>query len=111
MFKKDDTTKPRMELLDPNYLLGVAKVLTFGAVKYDDNNWKKATIEDIERIKGAMLRHQMAYMNGEMYDPETGLNHMYHVGCNAMFLSYFDMQDGDHPNQSHIVYDDDGSTD
>ncbi len=101
-FKKADTDKPRMELLDPNYMLGVAQVLTFGAKKYDAYNWQKATVEDIERIKGAMLRHQMAYMNGEMCDPETGLNHMYHIGCNAMFLAYFDMQDGDHPKQGRL---------
>ena len=90
MFKKDDQQKPRMELLDPNFLIGVANVLTFGAEKYEAYNWQKADEEGIERIKGAMLRHQMAYMKGEKIYPETGLSHMYHISCNAMFLAYFD---------------------
>lgn len=90
MFQKKDQEKPRMDLLEPDFMLGVAQVLTFGAEKYGAHNWKKAEVKDIERIKGAMLRHQMAYIKGEIEDPETGLNHMYHIACNAMFLSYFD---------------------
>jgi len=112
MFKKNDQAKPRMELLDPDYMLGVAQVLTFGAEKYDAYNWQKADKEGIERIKGAMLRHQMAYMNGEVCDPETGLNHMYHIGCNAMFLAYFDRHNKEHSGQAHIHFDeDDGQID
>ena len=98
-FKKDDTEKPRMELLDPDFMVGVAQVLTFGANKYAANNWKKATPSDTERIKGAILRHLMAYMGGQKIDPETGLNHMYHISCNAMFLSYFDKHPSEHAAQ------------
>ena len=93
MFIKNDETKVRLELLDPDFILGVGKVLTFGAEKYEAYNWQRATKEDRERIKGAMLRHQLAYMNGEILDPETGLNHLYHASCNAMFLVYFDSND------------------
>ncbi len=106
VFKKNDAEKPRMELLDPDYMLGVAQVLTFGAKKYDAYNWQKANEDDIERIKGAILRHQMAYMNGEIVDPETGLNHMYHIGCNAMFLAYFDRHRVENENQARMVFED-----
>jgi hypothetical protein len=104
-FQKKDNAKVRMELIDPDYMIGVAQVLTFGAEKYEPYNWQKATDEDIERIKGAMLRHQMAYMKGEQKDPETGLNHMYHVGCNAMFLAYFDRNRAENPAQQHFKFD------
>jgi hypothetical protein len=90
MFRKLDSAKPRMELLEPEYMLGVAQVLSFGAEKYTKDNWKKATDKDIDRIVGALLRHMMAYMGGEKIDPESGLSHQYHIGCNSMFLDYFD---------------------
>ena len=101
-FQKNDDEKVRMELLDPEFMVGVAQVLTFGAKKYDAHNWKRATKEDTERIKGSILRHQMAYMSGEIVDPETNLNHMYHVGCNAMFLAYFDRHKDTHVDQGTL---------
>lgn len=97
-FTKFDTSKTRLELLDPSFVVGVGEVLTFGAQKYSPNNWKKADVEGIERIKGASFRHLMAYLDGEKYDPETGLNHMFHIGCNAMFLTYFDKKEKENGN-------------
>ena len=89
MFNKADGGKTRLELIDPTFIMGLGKVLTFGADKYDAHNWKKASkAADIERIKGAQLRHIMSYNGGELVDPETGLSHQYHIACNAMFLAY-----------------------
>jgi hypothetical protein len=34
----------------------------------------------------ALLRHTFKFIRGETYDEETGLHHMAHVMCNAMFL-------------------------
>jgi len=90
MFKKQDGEKTQLELIEPEFIMGLGDVLTFGAMKYAPRNWQRAKPKDIERIKGAMLRHQMAYMSGELTDPETGLSHLYHITCNAMFLDYFD---------------------
>ena len=89
-FKKFDTSKPALELVEPGYIIGTGEILTMGMEKYGRNNWKNAKPEDIERIKGAMLRHLMSYLSGDKIDDESGLNHMYHISCNAMFLSYFD---------------------
>jgi len=33
--------KPRIGLVPPELMVEVAKVLTFGAEKYEENNWKK----------------------------------------------------------------------
>ena len=89
-FQKFDGSKNRLELIEPEYILGTGKILTFGAEKYAANNWKKMTTEDVERIKGSILRHTMAYLSGEKTDPESGESHLYHMSCNLMFLDYFD---------------------
>lgn len=89
-FMKFDGVKTRLELLEPEFIKGIGKIITFGAEKYSANNWKKARAEDIDRIKGALYRHWLAYLGGEKLDPETGESHLYHIGCNLMFLDYFD---------------------
>lgn len=82
--QKKDAGKVRMDLLDPYALEQLAQVLTFGAEKYEANGWRKGIAW--MRTVGALLRHTFAFMQGQTYDPETGLHHMAHVMCNAMFL-------------------------
>lgn len=82
---KFDSEKPRMDLLDPDALEGLAKVLTFGAQKYDSWNWSKGIV--FSRLTASLLRHLMAFQRGEDIDPESGLPHLDHIGCNWMFLS------------------------
>lgn len=84
---KYDAAKPGMELLDPYALEQLAKVVDYGATKYDKFNWKKGI--QWGRTLGAVLRHTFAYINGEDNDPETGLNHMAHAMANCMFLVWF----------------------
>ncbi len=82
---KYDTGKPRMWLLPFIALVEIARVLTFGAEKYAANSWQ--TVENgVERYINALLRHVAAINDGEIYDPESGLLHWSHVGCNALFL-------------------------
>lgn len=83
---KYDQEKPRMDLLDMDALEGLAKVLTFGANKYDANNWRGGIVNS--RLIASLLRHLAAYQRGEDIDPESGLPHLDHIGCNWMFLSY-----------------------
>jgi hypothetical protein len=35
-----------------------------------------------------MLRHIFAYLNNEDVDKESGISHIGHIQCNAMFLDY-----------------------
>lgn len=83
---KYDQDKPRTDLLDPEFLMGVSSVLAFGARKYAANNWRGGIA--YSRIIGAILRHTFAIMRGEDADPESGLPHVDHLGCNVMFLSW-----------------------
>jgi len=82
---KYDADKPRMDLIDPDAITGLAGVLTFGAQKYAAHNWRQGISNS--RLIAAMLRHLFAIMRGEYIDPESGLPHIDHVGCCWMFLS------------------------
>lgn len=92
-FQKDDKVKNRLELIEPKFIEGLGHVLTMGAEKYAAHNWKKATQEDMERIKGAMLRHIMTYLDGDKIDDESGYSHLYHAGFGLMVLDYFDRKE------------------
>ena len=81
---KLDTGKVRMDLLPPELLFGVAKVLEFGANKYAARNWEKGM--DWGRVFGALMRHMWAWWKGEKTDPETGMSHLWHAATNIAFL-------------------------
>jgi len=85
--RKADQSKPRVELLPGRVLADIAEVLTFGAEKYEDNNWRKGF--DWSRMYGAALRHLLAWSEGEDIDPESGLPHLSHALCCVMFLQEY----------------------
>lgn len=64
---------------------GCADILAFGAQKYDRGNWRKG-LKHTE-ICDSLLRHLSAYLAGEDLDEESGLPHVNHVLCNALFLA------------------------
>lgn len=65
----------------------MVRVLMYGAEKYAPENWKKGL--DMKEILESMQRHLCSLLDGEVIDPESGLPHMGHVQCNAMFYNYF----------------------
>lgn len=83
---KFDDGKPRWDLLDSEFLDGIAKVLEFGARKYAPHNWRGGI--SISRLLGAAGRHFGALLRGQDLDPESGLPHWAHLGCCIMFLSW-----------------------
>ena len=90
--KKYDGGKPRMELLPPNAIIEVAKVLTFGAEKYAPENWRK--LEDLQnRYTGASLRHVFAHMDKERLDKETHLSHLAHAICCLLFKLEIELEE------------------
>jgi hypothetical protein len=55
------------------------------AKKYAPNGWQQV---EPDRYVSALLRHSLQVAAGEAFDKETGLSHLAHIGCNAMFLWY-----------------------
>lgn len=86
---KHDQDKIRTELFPLDVMLAISKVLTFGAKKYEDHNWKKGI--KYTRLQGALLRHISAWANGEGLDPESKLPHLWHAGCCLTFLIYYEV--------------------
>ncbi len=98
---KHDEEKVRLDLLSPIALNEIAKVLTFGAKKYSDHNWRNGF--KWSRLLGATLRHIFAFIGGQDKDPETGLSHLAHAGSCIMFLlehesTHKDLDDRYHPS-------------
>ena len=89
--RKFDGGKPRWSLLPWHEVGEVVKVLTVGAIKYEDDNWKRVP-NGRDRYFSACMRHLTAWWNGERLDPETKLNHLAHAGCCILFMLWIDNQ-------------------
>jgi hypothetical protein len=85
--KKFDDNKLPLDLIDPDAIEGLATILQHGADKYGRHNWRIGL--PFSRVVSALMRHLFAFMRGEDVDPESGLLHVDHILCNAMFLSNF----------------------
>ncbi len=82
--KKFDSEKPKMYLLPPKSMVEISKVLTFGAQKYDEDNWRK--LDNLQsRYSGGALRHIFAHLDGELKDEETNYSHLAHAICCLLF--------------------------
>lgn len=88
---KHDQGKVRLELIPSDALEEIGKVLTFGAEKYNANNWRQGF--NHTRLFGAILRHLHAWNRGEDIDPESGIAHLAHAGCGLMFLLEHHLKD------------------
>ena len=86
-FTKHDQEKIRLELIPPSLLKAIGTILTFGAKKYDDDNWRKC--EKWSRYYGALMRHLNAWWDGEDLDSESGHSHLWHAACCLAFLIEF----------------------
>ena len=93
-FKKNDKDKTMFSLVEPDFIKGVAEILTEGAKTYGIENWKSLPESERRRYKDALLRHINTYMSDDIIDQDSGKHHLLHVACNCMFLHYFDKLDG-----------------
>ncbi len=88
-------------MLDANVAMkGMCTVFEFGAKKYARGNWKKGLV--VNETIDSLLRHLIAYQNGEVLDlnedgeadaGHSGLPHVDHITCNAVFLATFGDRD------------------
>lgn len=80
---KYDSAKVPMDLLPYDSLEEIAKVLAFGAQKYDKANWAKGI--QISRLIAASIRHIYQFNRGEDKDSESNTLHLANACCNLMF--------------------------
>lgn len=90
--RKFDGGKLQYGLLPPLALRETVRVLTFGAEKYEPDNWKRVP-DPIRRYFDAAQRHLWAYKEGEVNDPESGVSHLAHALCCIMFMLDLDESD------------------
>jgi hypothetical protein len=87
---KHDTEKLRYDLIPPEAMEELAKVLTHGATKYEDHNWARGI--KWSRVFAALMRHMWSWWKGENADPETGYSHLSHALCNIVFLVTYEQR-------------------
>ena len=86
---KHDNLKTDWNLVPMEAVEEIARVLEFGARKYSANNWRSGSGFAWTRVFNSLLRHLFAWVRGEDLDPESGLSHLAHAGCNVLFLIYY----------------------
>lgn len=86
---KFDTNKADWSMMPWDSVEEILKVLEFGKQKYSAWNWSQGEGFKYSRVFNSLLRHLFAWFRGEDNDPESGLSHLAHAGCNVLFLIYF----------------------
>lgn len=93
--RKYDKGKNLYNLIPPHALDEVVKVLTFGAVKYnepiDQENWRLVSNPE-QRYFAAAQRHLWAIRRGEPIDPESGISHYAHAITSLLFLLQLELE-------------------
>lgn len=76
--------KLRYDLLPQRPIKEIVKVLTAGAEKYAPRNWEKGL--NWMGVLASLKRHISEFESGKDFDKETGLYHLAHAACNALFI-------------------------
>jgi hypothetical protein len=79
-----------MHLVPPKAIKALAEVLQYGAHKYDERNWEKGANYSVPYA--SLMRHLIAFWEGEDKDPESGLSHTHHILMNAAMLVEYEGQ-------------------
>lgn len=78
--------KPNLNLVPPSLMLAASAAFAEGAAKYGAYNWRDYPIQG-SVYTSALLRHLLAYMDGEDIDQDSGLPHLYKItGCIALLI-------------------------
>ena len=81
---KDNRGKAPIDLLPSKALVAIAQVMAYGTRKYKPHNWRLGL--SWGQTYSSLMRHLLAWNDGEEIDPESGLPHLAHAGCQLMFL-------------------------
>ena len=92
-------TKPPLHLIPPGAEILEAVVMGLGEKKYGPYNWREHKVRATVYISAAR-RHLAAWLDGEDYDPESGVTHLAHVrACMGILIDAMvnDMMVDDRP--------------
>lgn len=80
--------KPPVHLVPPILMIAAARAIAEGAVKYGAFNWRKSEPLKMTTYLSGMLRHLMAFLDGEEIDPEssTGKTHLEGLAASLAIL-------------------------
>jgi hypothetical protein len=86
---RDDTGKPRYDLIPPEAIEALADHYAKGAEKYDDRNWERGM--NWGRCFRALMSHAIKWQKGEIFDEDPKMpgylaHHMIAVAWNAIAL-------------------------
>lgn len=87
---RSDLGKLRYDLLPPKVIEDLVTVLSGGAAKYGDSNWRNDGGMAWSRCYASLMRHLQAWYQGQDTDPESGLSHLAHAMCNLTFLMEYE---------------------
>lgn len=82
--------KVRVDLIPPEWVWGLAQVMTRGAIKYETRNWERGM--SWSHCLGSCLRHVFKFVCGERFDQETGCHHMALAAWNCLALMSYDVR-------------------
>lgn len=84
---KFDKEKPKMALLPPKALRGIAEAFTHGEKdKYHAYNYKSGKGLDWDQPFSATLRHMEQFWDGEDVDKDSKIHHLKCAGAGIMML-------------------------
>jgi len=86
---KDNRSKPRVDLLPSLPLIEISKVMSYGASRYGDNNWRLGL--PWCDTYGSIQRHLLAWKNREDIDADTRLSHLAHAGAQLLYLLEYEL--------------------
>ncbi len=84
--KKNDNGKPRMDLIPTEFLIEVAKALTYGGNLYGQHNFKNGI--NYSRLLSAAKRHIELELAGVESDKESGFSHLAHAGASLAMYAF-----------------------
>ena len=86
--RKYDEGKAPLTMIPREALEQTASVLAFGAKKYGRDNYKAGL--EYTRLADAVMRHLVAWVNGEDIDPESNYSHLAHALAGLSMLIWME---------------------
>lgn len=83
---RDTEGKPPLGLIPGQWLMGLGRVLGYGAAKYGAFNWRKGI--PVSKHTHAALRHIAAFVDGEDLDQESGEPHLMHAAVDLLMAAW-----------------------